>query len=74
MTDKHSKSRQQAETAFGREQSQFFARTRAFEELDAITAARDEKTLRLREARLARELSESLAAAAKSPAKRTKRT
>lgn len=74
MTEKHSKPRQQAETAFGKEQSQFLARGRAYEELDAITAARGEKTQRLREARLAKELRESLATAAKSPAKRTKRT
>jgi hypothetical protein len=74
MSEKHSKPRQQAEAAFGKEQSQFLARGRAYEELDAISAARDEKTLRLREARLARELRESLAAAAKSPAKRAKRT
>ncbi|WP_430512082.1 hypothetical protein [Pannonibacter phragmitetus] len=72
MSDKHSKPRQQAETAFSREQSQFFARTRAYEELDAITAARDEKTMRLREARLAKELRDTLAATAKSPAKRTR--
>ncbi|MBB3977012.1 hypothetical protein GGQ64_002212 [Rhizobium azooxidifex] len=51
----HSKSRQQAELAFGKEQSQFFARNRAVDEHDSIVQARDEKTLRLREARLAKE-------------------
>lgn len=55
MTEKHSKSRQQAETAFSKTQSQFLARERALEEIDTIAVAREEKTLRLREARLARE-------------------
>lgn len=59
MTENHSKPRQQAEIAFGKTQSQFFARERAFEELDSIVVARDEKTLRLREARLARERQDS---------------
>ncbi len=60
MTGTQSKSRQQAEIAFGKEQSQFFARERAFEELDTIVLAREEKTLRLREARLAKELQDSM--------------
>ena len=51
MAEQYSKSRQQAEIAFGKAQSQFFARGQAFEELDSITAARNEKTQRLREAR-----------------------
>ena len=55
MTEKHSKSRQQAEVAFSKTQSQFFARDRAVEEQEAIVRARQEKTLRLREARLAKE-------------------
>ena len=50
-----SKSRQTAEAAFGKAQSQFTARTRVFEEFDTIVVARDEKTVRLREARLARD-------------------
>ncbi|WP_159946053.1 hypothetical protein [Rhizobium sp. 18065] len=59
MTENFSKPRQQAEIAFGKTQSQFFARERAFEELDTIVSAREEKTLRLREARLAKELQDS---------------
>jgi hypothetical protein len=56
MAQTYSKSRQQAEIAFGKAQSQFFAREPAVEERDSIVLAREEKTLRLREARLAREV------------------
>ncbi len=70
MSEQYSKSRQQAEIAFGKTQSQFFARGQAFEELDSITAARNEKTARLREARLAKEAEDSLALAAKPVHKR----
>jgi hypothetical protein len=55
MTENYSKSRQQAEIAFGNTQKQFFAKNSAVEELDSITQAREEKTQRLREARLAKE-------------------
>ena len=55
MTETFSKSRQQAEIAFGNTQTQFFARNNAVEELDSLTQAREEKTLRLREARIAKE-------------------
>lgn len=55
MTETHSKSRQTADVAFGKAQSQFAARNRVIEELDLIVVARDEKTARLREARLAKE-------------------
>jgi len=58
MEDTYSKSRQQAEIAFEAEQSQFFARGHAIEELQSIAALRDDKTLRLREARLAKERAE----------------
>ena len=74
MAEQYSKSRQQAEIAFGKTQSQFFARGRAFEELDFVTAARNEKTLRLREARLARELQDSIDLAAKPAPKRAGRS
>ncbi|SCM71390.1 conserved hypothetical protein [uncultured Pleomorphomonas sp.] len=74
MAEQYSKPRQQAEIAFGKTQSQFFARGRAFEELDSITAARNEKTLRLREARLAKELQDSIAPAAKPAPKRAGRS
>jgi hypothetical protein len=74
MSEHYSKSRQQAEIAFGKTQSQFFARGQAFEELDSITAARNEKTARLREARLAKEAEDSLALATKSAQKRAGRS
>ena len=63
MTQTHSKSRQQAEIAFGHTQTEFFARAHAVEELDSIVQAREAKTLRLREARLAKE-AQGIAAAA----------
>jgi hypothetical protein len=44
-----------ADVAPGKAQSQLVARNRVFDELDLIVAAREEKTLRLREARLAQE-------------------
>ncbi len=49
------KSRQQAEIAFGRVQSSFFAHGQAVEELQTEEQARQAKTQRLREARLARD-------------------
>lgn len=74
MSEQHSKSRHQAELAFGKTQSQFFARRQAFEELDAATAARNEKTARLREARLAKEAEDDLALAIKPVQKRAGRS
>jgi hypothetical protein len=59
MTQTHSK----AEIAFGQTQTEFFARAHAVEELDSIVKAREVKTLRLREARLAKE-AKGIAAAA----------
>jgi hypothetical protein len=56
MTQTHSRSRQQAEIAFGKTQTEFFSRGQAVEVLDSIAQARDEKTARLREARKAKEL------------------
>ena len=73
MSDAHSKSRKQAEIAFGATQSQFFARGKAVDELNSIASARDEKTVRLREARLAKELEDSLKPAV-IPTKRAKKT
>ncbi|NTF45235.1 hypothetical protein A6U86_10250 [Rhizobium sp. AC27/96] len=55
MSQTYSKSRQQAEAAFGNFQSQFFARNQAAEEIDVAEQARRAKTARLREARLARD-------------------
>lgn len=74
MAEQYSKPRQQAEIAFGKTQSQFFARGQAFEELDSITAARNEKTQRLREARLAKEAQDSIAVASKPAPKRAGRS
>lgn len=67
MTPTHSRSRQQAEIAFAKAQSQFLARERAAEEFDAAAEARREKTLRLRTARLARELEDRAQAASAPP-------
>lgn len=64
MTKIHSRSRQQAEAAFGKIQTEFFARGQAMGALDSIALARDEKTARLREARKAKELVDRLSAAA----------
>jgi hypothetical protein len=74
MAQTFSKSRQQAEIAFGNAQSQFFARNNAVDELDFLTRSREEKTLRLREARLAKELQDRTAATASLLVKRAKKT
>jgi hypothetical protein len=63
MTDTYSKSRQQAEVAFGKIQTEFFARGHALDALDTIAQARDEKTKRLREARKAKEFADRASAA-----------
>ena len=55
MIETYSKSRQQAEIAFGKVQTEFFARGQAQGALDDIAQARDEKTIRLRQARKAKE-------------------
>jgi hypothetical protein len=73
MTQNFSKSRQQAEAAFGRTQTEFFARGRAVEELDSIVEARDAKTSRLREARMAKE-AQAQAAAPKTLGSRSKKS
>jgi hypothetical protein len=59
MTEKHSKPRQQAEIAFAKAQSQFLARGRAGADTDPVARAREDKTLRLKKARLAKELEAS---------------
>lgn len=58
MTETYSKSRQQAETAFGNLQTEFFAKNNAMEEQESVAQARSAKTLRLRDARLAKEQAE----------------
>ena len=55
MTQTYTAARQRAEVAFGRTQTEFFARAHAVEERDAIVQDRENKTKRLREARLAQE-------------------
>lgn len=74
MTETYSKPRQQAEIAFGKTQSQFLSRDRAHEELDAVVVARDEKTQRLREARLAKEEEARALVTAAPAAKRARKT
>jgi hypothetical protein len=74
MTEIYSKPRQQAEVAFGKNQSQFFERQRAIEDLNSIVVARNEKTLRLREARLAKERQDNMASATKPGPKRVKKS
>jgi hypothetical protein len=69
MTEINTKSRQTADVAFGKLQSQFVARKRVFDEMDLIVVARDEKTVRLREARLAKEAQDQLTLLAKKPSK-----
>ncbi|WCL55400.1 hypothetical protein [Gimibacter soli] len=64
MTNTNARSRQQAEPVVDRKQLQIVARERAFEELEEAASASDEKTVRLREARLAREMKDRLKAAA----------
>lgn len=70
MTDKYSKSRQQAENAFSIVQKELYAKNNAVEELEAVAQARDAKTLRLREARLAKEMADRASSGASIPAKR----
>ena len=71
MIQTHSKSRQKAESAFTKAQSQFLARSRAVEEYDMIVQARRENTLRLKEARLAKEADNRARATAALISKRT---
>jgi hypothetical protein len=73
MAQTYSKSRQQAEIAFGNAQSQFFARNSAVDELDSLVRAREEKTLRLREARQAKELQDRATVSAALVAKRARK-
>ncbi|WP_337269913.1 hypothetical protein [Oryzifoliimicrobium ureilyticus] len=72
MTETYSKARQQAEAAFGNLQTEFFAKNNAVEELESVVQSRNAKTLRLREARLAKEQADRLSAASAVLAKRSK--
>jgi hypothetical protein len=69
LTENLSKAREQAEMAFGKTQSQFLARNRIVDERDAVVQARDEKTMRLRELRMAKEAADLDLASAKTPSK-----
>lgn len=71
MTQPHSKARQGAEIAFAKAQSQFLARETAVEELDAAIQARQEKTARLKKARLAKALEDCARVPAVPTSKRT---
>ena len=64
MTDSQSKAREQAESAFGKTQSQSLARNRINSEMDAVVQEREEKTLRLRALRMEKEASELAAGSA----------
>ena len=72
MMETYSKSRQQAEIAFGRTQTEFFAKGQAADVLDTTAQAREEKTRRLREARKARELADGMSAMIATARKRSK--
>lgn len=64
MSEALSKARERAETAFGKTQSQFMARNRIISEIDEAVQERDEKTIRLRAMRKAKEEADAAAAAA----------
>lgn len=72
MTETYSKSRQRAEVAFGNVQTQFFAKSQAVEELQSDAQSQQAKTLRLREARLARECDNRASATSALIAKRAR--
>lgn len=61
MAENSKNSRERAETAFGKLQSQSLARNRTLSENDAVVQARDEKTSRLRALRMAKEATEQAA-------------
>lgn len=65
MTQTFSNSRRKAEVAFGNLQTEFFSKNNAVGELESVAQARDAKTLRLREARLAKEQADRISAASK---------
>lgn len=72
MTQTHSRPRQQAEIAFAKAQSQFL-RAGAVPEIDTIAHDREEKKLRLKKARLAKELDDRAKVTAALLSKRAKR-
>jgi hypothetical protein len=63
LTANFRRSRDQAETAFSKTQTQSLSLGRIVSEQDAVSRAREEKTARLRELRLQKEAADQLAAA-----------
>jgi hypothetical protein len=63
LTANSRRSRDQAETAFSKTQTQSLSLGRIVSEQDAVSRAREEKTARLRELRLQKEAADQLAAA-----------
>jgi hypothetical protein len=70
MANQTENARELAEALFVGTQSQFYGRGNAAEEQNAVIAAREEKTARLREARLAKDRRDMIAATAAKLAKR----
>lgn len=70
MTEKYSISRQKAEIAFSHIQTPFFAKDAALDELESIAQSRQAKSLRLREARLAKQQADRISATSALIAKR----
>jgi hypothetical protein len=64
------KSRERAETAFSKTQTQFLSLNRILSERDAVSEAREAKTARLKELRLEKETADLAAAAAAPVAKK----
>jgi hypothetical protein len=58
MSDNSQKSRERAESAFAKARTQFMSRSRIASERDAVSAAQDAKSARLRALRLAKEAAE----------------
>lgn len=55
MTEQYSNARKAAEKSFSATQVEFFSKNHAYDEMNSVAKARDEKTQRLRAARLAKE-------------------
>jgi hypothetical protein len=72
LAENSKRSRDQAESAFSKTQTQFLALNRIISEHDAASQAREAKTARLKEMRLQKE-AEDVAAAAETPARKGKR-
>lgn len=73
MTQAYGRARQEAEIAFAKAQSLFLARESATRQRDGMAEARKEKTLALRNARLAKEQEDRALAETALAARRSKR-